>query len=181
MSDVQNQHSERMTVTVSSLRDELLKLIQERNELKEQLERADRVAATFNESALICEEENKRLLEQLEAAHFVLGEIAEFIQGRHKEGDTEYQATILARSVLNPATESALYDAPEPIQRADGAAGKPGADSVPASSPQGNDLWAAWNRCPICEGIDQPGLIHQPAAPYCSMGVEEQSPAKERP
>jgi hypothetical protein len=34
-----------------------------------------------------------------------------------------------------PATESALYDAPEPISGADGATGKPGADSVPAISP----------------------------------------------
>jgi len=49
-------------------------------------------------------------------------------------------------------------------------------DSAPAISPKGNDLWAAWNRCPICEGIDQPGLLHNPEAPYCS----EADPAKER-
>jgi len=48
--------------------------------------------------------------------------------------------------------------------------------SSPAISPKGNDLWAAWNRCPICEGIDQPGLLHNPEAPYCS----EADPAKER-
>ena len=24
-------------------------------------------------------------------------------------------------------------------------------------------------RCPVCEGLDQPGLIHNPQAPYCSQ------------
>ena len=30
-----------------------------------------------------------------------LEEIAEFIEGRHKEGDTDYQAALIARRVLN--------------------------------------------------------------------------------
>ena len=32
-----------------------------------------------------------------------LREIAEFIEERHKEGDTEYQVAVLARTALNPA------------------------------------------------------------------------------
>lgn len=28
-------------------------------------------------------------------------------------------------------------------------------------------------RCPVCEGIDQPGLSHNPNAPYCSRARAE--------
>lgn len=27
-------------------------------------------------------------------------------------------------------------------------------------------------RCPVCEGVDWPGLTHNPHAPYCSLSEE---------
>ena len=31
-------------------------------------------------------------------------------------------------------------------------------------------------RCPVCEGLDQPGLLHNPLAPYCSESNQESQP-----
>lgn len=29
-------------------------------------------------------------------------------------------------------------------------------------------------RCPVCEGLDQPGLMHNPEAPYCTENEESE-------
>lgn len=132
-----------------------------------------------------------RLEEQLETRQALINEVWAWFQGLASYSDNTLVFDLAERleaAVSSPATSSERgVLTGEDAVVASSSASRSGVSS-PATEPDpklvdvfrsmrasGHIVPVGAERCPVCEGLDQPGLIHNSAAPYCSQASDPAS------